>query len=290
MENIIDLHTHTTASDGSMTPEELVLHALNEKIRAIAITDHDTIEGVEAAYLKGLEVGLEVIPGVEISAEDTSEIHILGYFQYKRYKEIDRILCFMRKKRKERNLRIIEKLKENGLIISMEDVKKESQGHVIGRLHIARALCRKGYASDIKEAFAKYLVEGCPTYVKREKITVEDGICEIRRAGGVPVLAHPKYLNMSYGELDKTLDDLKKKGLIGLEVYYPDNTAEENELFKNLALKNQLVMTGGTDFHGENSPGIKLGRGTGDFMVSYDILEELKKTLSTMHNITAFSK
>ena len=106
----------------------------------------------------------------------------------------------------------------------------------------------------------------------------------------MPVLAHPKYLNMSYGELDKTLDDLKKKGLIGLEVYYPDNTAEENELFKNLALKNQLVMTGGTDFHGENSPGIKLGRGTGDFMVSYDILEELKKTLSTMHNITAFSK
>lgn len=279
-EGIIDLHTHTTASDGSMTPEKLVLHALHEKIRAIAITDHDTIDGVEAAYLKGLEVGLEVVPGVEISTGDKPEIHILGYFPYEKYKEIDGVLDLMREKREIRNLRLVEKIREFGAEITMEDVIGESGGHIIGRMHIAKALCRKGYAASLRDAFARYLLEGCPTYVSREKIPVEDGIREIRKAGGVPVLAHPKFLNMSFEEIGKMLGYLKEKGLMGLEVYYPDNTAAENEIFRNLALKNKLIITGGTDFHGDNRPEIKIGRGMGGLSISYAILEHLKKKIS----------
>ena len=184
--------THTTASDGSMTPEKLVLHALHEKIRAIAITDHDTIDGVEAAYLKGLEVGLEVVPGVEISTGDKPEIHILGYFPYEKYKEIDGVLDLMREKREIRNLRLVEKIREFGAEITMEDVIGKSGGHIIGRMHIAKALCRKGYAASLRDAFAWYLLEGCPIMSGKKSRWRMESAKSGRRE--VPVLAHRNFL------------------------------------------------------------------------------------------------
>ncbi|MGE5613235.1 MAG: PHP domain-containing protein [Bacillota bacterium] len=273
----VDLHTHTTASDGSMAPAELVRHAYESGLAAVAITDHDTMEGVEQALEEGRKLGFEVIAGVEISVDFTTEMHLLGYFPDGYFEPILNTLEDLRERRKHRNPQIIRKLNDLGIEISMSDVEKLAGGGITSRAHIAMVLVEKGYVADVNEAFDKYLGFGRKAFVKKDKLAPGEGIAEIARSGGIPVLAHPIYLNMTAAQLDKLLGELAEAGLKGIEAYYTDNTASQTEELLRLAKKHRLVATGGSDFHGSFKPDIQIGRGRGSLRVPYSALEQLKR-------------
>jgi len=279
MEKRIDLHTHSIASDGSMTPGGLVKHAKECGLSAISLTDHDTIDGVAEALEHGEALGIEVIPGVEISAEFSIEMHILGYFSRIKYANMQQTLISLRESREKRNPKIVNKLREMGFDISMEEVRQEAKGKIVGRPHIAKVMLKKGYVSNIKEAFDKYLSVGRPAYFKKNKLTPAECIREILNAGGVPVLAHPVLLNMNNLELNDTLASLKKDGLMGIEAYYVENSPEYTEYLVRLADKYSLIKTGGSDFHGSFKPDIEIGKGYGDLYIPYELLEKLKSLL-----------
>ena len=272
----IDLHTHTIASDGSMTPEELIRHAYNKGLAAIAVTDHDTVRAVAQAVEEGKKLGIEVIAGVEISVDFSTELHLLGYYPNGDYEPIIRTLEELRKKREQRNYKVINRLNELGVPISIEEVSKMAKGGVVGRPHIARALVEKGYAKDMGHAFEKYLGVGKPAYFRKNKLTPQEGIEEIIRSGGIPVLAHPIYLDMTYEELDGLLDELVGYGLMGIEAIYAGNTDEQTAELLQLAQKHSLIVTGGSDFHGSYKPDIEIGIGRGSLKVPYSVLTELK--------------
>lgn len=273
----IDLHTHTTASDGSMTPMELVRHAFEKGLGAVAVTDHDTVNGVEQALDEGNKLGIEVIPGVEISVDFNPEMHLLGYFFKGNYNSINKTLEQLREKREQRNPRIVSKLNEMGFDINMSEVNRLAAGGIVGRPHIARVLLDKGYVESIEEAFDKYLSSGKPAYFKKDKLTPEEGIGAIARAGGVPVLAHPIYLYRSAEQLDILLEQFVGTGLKGIEAYYSENTAEQTAELLQLAQKHKLLATGGSDFHGSFKPDIEIGSGRGSLKVPYSLLERLKQ-------------
>lgn len=275
--DIIDLHTHSSASDGSLQPAELVRHARQKGLKALAVTDHDTIDGLEEAVAEGNRIGIEVLPGIEISADFSSEMHILGYFINGNYSHISDVLAMLLEKRNERNPKIVRKLNDMGYEITMEEVLRQSNGGVTGRLHIAKVLLDKGYVGSVNEAFNMLLSSGRPAYFKKEKLTPEQCIGEIIAAGGIPVLAHPIYLNMVYGELDVLLEKLKKAGLMGIEAYYVDNSEEHTKTYLSLAEKHELLVTGGSDFHGSYKPDIEIGIGRGSLKVPSEVLVRLKK-------------
>lgn len=276
----IDLHTHSTASDGSMTPPELVRHAYSKGLAAVAITDHDTVNGVAQAMEEGLRLGIEVIPGVEISADYNPEMHLLGYFPNGQVHEILKTLEELREKREQRNPRIINKLNELGFEITLSEVRRLALGGNVGRPHVARAMVDRGYVSSIKEAFDKYLASGRPAYFKKDKLTPANGIVEIVKAGGVPVLAHPIYLGMTGERLDQLLGELAEVGLMGIEAYYTENTPEQTAELLQLAMKHKLLVTGGSDFHGRFKPDIEIGIGRGSLKVPYCLLSALKHARS----------
>lgn len=278
MKGNIDLHTHTTASDGSMKPSELVLHAKESGLKAIAITDHDTVEGMEEALAEGKRTGLEVLPGVEISADYEKEIHILGYFPCGNYRGISDVLEQLKKNRDERNPKIVKKLNDMGMKITMEEVLKEADdSKIIGRPHIAAVLAKKGYVSSIDEAFDKYLAFGRPAYFKKDKLSPGESIAAIKDAGGIAVLAHPGLMGYDNDKLDKLVAYLLDFGLKGIECYYVDHTPDETSNFIRIAKKYDMVVTGGSDFHGSFKPDIKIGTGRGDLHVPYECLEKLKE-------------
>ncbi|WP_114300090.1 PHP domain-containing protein [Anaerobacterium chartisolvens] len=277
MDKYIDLHTHSTASDGSMSPGELVRHAAKCGLHAVAITDHDTVEGVDEAADEGRKLGIEVIAGVEISANYKPEMHILGYFFNGAHDNIKPALSRLRENRDVRNPKIIKRLNELGFNISLEEVEAEVMGSVVGRPHIAKAMLKKGYVKSIEEAFDKYLSTGRPAYFKKDKLTPEEGIKEILRAGGIPVVAHPIYLYHTWSELDKLFGNLVKSGLKGIEAYYVDNSADDTGNLLRLAIKHGLLVTGGSDFHGSFKNGIEIGVGRGNLKIEYVLLEKLKK-------------
>jgi predicted metal-dependent phosphoesterase TrpH len=279
MEKRIDLHTHSIASDGSMTPGELVKYAKECGLSAISITDHDTIDGIAEALEYGEVFDIEVIPGLEISADYKLEMHILGYFSKLKYANMQQTLLSLRESREKRNPKIVNKLREMGFDISMEEVKREAFGKIIGRPHIAKAMLRKGFVSSIKEAFDKYLSIGRPAYFKKNKLTPKECIKEILNAGGVPVLAHPALLDMDSQELDDTLASLKKDGLVGIEAYYVENNPEDTNKLVKLADKYNFLKTGGSDYHGSFKPDIEIGKGYGNLYIPYKVLEELKSFL-----------
>lgn len=277
MDKIIDLHTHSSASDGSMTPEELVAYAKLKGLAAIALTDHDTVDGVKNALDEGERIGVEVIPGIEISVEYKPEMHILGLFPEKdKYVKIKEELNAIKTGRELRNKKIINRLNELDVDITEEEVKKLAIGDIVGRPHIARVLVAKGYARSIDDAFDKYLSKEGLAYFKRFELKPKDGIRAIRRAGGIPVLAHPVYLKQTYDQLDKLIPELKEYGLIGIEAYYSEHSNEDTGKFLRLAIKHNLLATGGSDFHGSFKSGIELGRGRGNLNVPYELLEKLK--------------
>lgn len=281
MSQRVDLHTHSTASDGSMTPRELARLAAQSEMAAIALTDHDTIDGLAEALDEGDRLGLEIIPGIEISVDFVPEMHMLGYFPDRTHTQIIPILQELWDNRNRRNPKIIAKLNEMGYDMTMEEAEQAASGDIVGRPHIAKVMLDKGYVRSIKEAFDRFLGDGKPAFFKKDKLTPEEGIRHIRNAGGVPVLAHPIHLNLRWEKLDGLLGQLKQAGLAGMEVYYVDNTENDTGTLLRLAIKHDLIATGGSDFHGSFKPDIHLGVGRGNLKVPYDCVEKIKGAKGT---------
>ncbi len=276
--NFIDLHTHSTASDGSYSPGEVVRLAKEAGLKAVALTDHDTTEGLAAAVAAGAELGVEVIPGVEISARFTGDsMHILGYFIDFHSGRLEERLAVLKQARKERNPKIIAKLNALGIPITMEQVERISGGGQIGRPHIARALLERGYVRSIQQAFDIYLRNSGKAYVQKFRFPPAEALDMIREAGGVPVLSHPFTLGLSSAAaLKEVLLDLQALGLAGVEVFYADHSPEQEARYLKLARQLDLLVTGGSDFHGLNKPEITLGNIRSRDRLTYDLVTALK--------------
>ena len=278
---MIDLHVHTTMSDGTLTPRQVVQLAKEKGLKAIAITDHDNTSGIQEALEAGDELGLEIIPGVEISAAyNFGTLHILGYFIDYNHGELTTKCEWLRSERANRISKILNKLKEQGILISEDDVNDESKGNSPGKPHVANLIHKKGHTKSYQEAFDKYLDKGTSTYVPKVKLDPEDAIRLIQNAGGVAAIAHPHSLNIQ--DSDRLYDVIKSFSLMGvkaIEVYYPLHTAEQTQLYLSIAEKLNLLVTGGTDFHGSNKPGVALGVIPGMNHIPYDIITNIKNRL-----------
>jgi predicted metal-dependent phosphoesterase TrpH len=263
-----DLHLHTVFSDGTYTPEELILETKKVGLSAISVVDHDTIEGLAPVIEIAKKKNIEVLPGIELSAEyDGLEIHVLGYLiDYKDDSLIKR-LAILKKNRIERIYKIIEKLKGIGIDLNPESVFSIAQQATVGRLHVARALMKEGIVGSIFEAFQKYIGDKCPAYCLGFKFSPDEAIRLIKEAGGIPVLAHPYSFNH---------DDLIFKfidwGLMGLEVYYPEHSQAMVNFYRGFAQTHNLLVTGGSDCHGEAKPEVKIGC----IKIPYELVEKLK--------------
>jgi predicted metal-dependent phosphoesterase TrpH len=274
----VDLHLHTTASDGVMTPSEVVRYAKAKGLQAIAITDHDTIEGLEEGLSEGRKIGFEVIPGIEISAEHSSgSMHLLGFFIDIHHALLNERLGYLQKARAERNPKIVENLNRLGIEMTYEEVLKASGGGQVGRPHIAQVLFEKGYVRSFQEAFDRFLRKGAQAYVEKFRFSPKESIHFIKEAKGIAVLAHPNTLNMNgYSELENLVLQLVKEGLKGIEVYYPEHNVLDVAKYKTLAERHGLLITGGTDYHGIEKNGLDIGTGRGEMKLPYSIVEELK--------------
>jgi 3',5'-nucleoside bisphosphate phosphatase len=241
-----DLHTHTTKSDGALTPRELVLRAKNSGLRIISITDHDTIDALEDAIELGKHEGVEVIPGMELSAVYNGyEIHILGYFiDYKNARLLE-ALRYFREERLKRVARIVEKLNKLSIPVTIESVLEIAQGASVGRPHVANALVNGGHTSTYQQAFNKYIGDGRPAYEKKVEVTPEETVSLIAEAGGLSFLAHP-----GRSVAENTLIHLIKSGLDGIEVIHPSHTPQLIEYYRGIVNEYCLLESGGSDFHG----------------------------------------
>lgn len=276
----IDLHTHSTASDGSFSPTELVRAAVDAGLTALALTDHDTTEGDSEAEAEAQKLGITFVPGVEISCNlNKKALHILGFWVDYNNRVLNDTLSILVDYRTNRNRLIISRLRELGMDITYEEVAEIAGNEVVGRPHIAEILVRKGVVSSIQEAFDEYLGEGKKAHFHKKRLTAEEGIYLINKAGGIACLAHPKQYNFSSPEeLRGTLKTLRSWGLAGLEVFYPTHSPEDNGLYKKIAEEFDLAMTGGSDFHGTSKPKVKLGSGiNGNMDLDWKILENLKR-------------
>ncbi|GKX31416.1 phosphatase [Vallitalea longa] len=273
----IDLHVHTTASDGTYSSKELIEYASEKHLSAVAITDHDCITGIKEAKKYGQIYDVEVISGIEFSTRyKNTEIHILGLYIDENSDIFLNGLDDIVNTRDERNYEIIKKLNKHGLDISMDDVINTADSCIYTRAHIAKALFQKGYVSSMREAFTKYIGNDCSCYVPREKVTPQLAIKLILECGGIPVLAHPTLYNMDLRQLDVLINELSQIGLMGIEGLYSLYTKSEEKYLKDFANKYNLIITGGSDFHGSNKPDIDLGVGRGNLKIPYEILEIIK--------------
>lgn len=246
MPNTVDLHTHTTASDGTLEPAELLKLAVSAGIHYLAVSDHDSTAGMEAILpLLPHAPGLELIPAIEINAEGRNTSHILGYFIDYKSRKLQKRLVVFREIRAERVQKMCGKLNQLGLAISFQRVLELAKGGAVGRPHLADALMEKDYIKDRQEAFDRWLKKDGPAYVPNDTPTVQEAIALIREAGGVPVLAHPVYCTN-----DQIIRELASDGLMGVEVYYPAHPPSLMERYLALCKTHKLIATGGSDFHG----------------------------------------
>ncbi|MHC4840261.1 MAG: PHP domain-containing protein [Planctomycetota bacterium] len=276
----IDLHMHTTFSDGEKPPEYLVDWARELGLSAISITDHDNCNSIDRALAAGKSNGVEVIPGVEISVNlSGGTFHLLGYFVDHTDESFRRRLRETVESRNTRNDKILAALAEIGMDVSLTELQELAGEAVIGRPHIAALLLQKGFVASRQEAFDRYIAEGKPCYFEKEDFTPEDAIALIRQAGGVPVLAHPVWANRGgIAETEAWLKPLLEAGLMGLECHYPDHDAEWTSSLIDFCKSHNLVVTGGSDYHGGNvRPDTTLGHGRGGgFRVEAELLIGLR--------------
>jgi predicted metal-dependent phosphoesterase TrpH len=256
---MVDLHTHTTASDGSLSPEQLVEKADSMGLFAVGITDHDTIDGVEAAIKAGDGRKIEVVAGVELGVDyEVRETHILGYFSHTNYNRIRGYFEWILEKRHERNKKLIENLNRKGFEVTLEEMYEKADGGTPGRPHLAKCLIEKGYASDVNEVFDKILLHR-DIYVPREKTRPESAIGEIVKNKGIAVLAHPVYMDRE-GMFEKTLPLFVEMGLGGIEAFHTDHGDSDSAKYLKAASQYGLIVTGGSDFHGANKDNAYLGK------------------------------
>ncbi len=280
---MIDLHTHTDESDGTHAPNELIDAAVRIGLEALGISDHDTFAGYDLAVPLAQEAGLDLVCGIELStkwrksAENRGRsIHMLGYFldappapEFREWLEV------IRAARRDRNRRLALSLQSLGMDIRLEEVERVGRS-LAGRPHFARLLLEKGYVANIQDAFDRYLAEGAEAYVERDEPSLEEGIRRILDAGGLPSLAHPVRLTRDNATLDKAVGDMRDMGLRAIEVYHSDHGRRDVELYMKLASRYELAITGGSDFHGGNKPGLELGVGYGNVAVPRELLDFLR--------------
>lgn len=270
----IDLHVHSTASDGTLTPTELVSEAKKNGLLAFALTDHDTVDGIAEAKAAAKDAGIELIGGVELSTEyQDKEIHMVGLFLDETNEKLLRHLTHFRDNRDNRNLKMYQKLREEGFDITEEALREMFPDAVLTRAHVARFLLDKGYIKSIAEAFETYIGDGCRCNVPREKISPQEAIELIHHAGGKAILAHPALYHMSDPKLRELISDCVSCGLEGIEVLYSTYRPEDERYLLRLAEEYGLKRSGGSDFHGKNKPDIQLGYGRGNLAVPYEFLE-----------------
>ncbi|MBR5127465.1 MAG: PHP domain-containing protein [Roseburia sp.] len=274
---IIDLHTHTTESDGSFTPEELIAEAKRVGLSAIAITDHDTIAGIQKAALLAVANDIELIPGIELSTDyHGKEVHVVGlYIDIEDSYLLEQLQEF-KNCRDNRNELIVANLQKEGFDITMDALKAENPDCVITRANIARFLYEHGMIPSIQTAFEKYIGDHCKCFVNRFKITPMDAVRLIKKAGGTAILAHPLLYHLSDTRLQQLIDNMKEAGLDGIEAIYCTYTPSEERQMKQLAQKNGLLISGGSDFHGTTKPNLNLATGYGKLYIPYEVLENIK--------------
>ena len=272
-EEYVDLHLHTVASDGTLTPEQLVDYASSKGYKAIAVTDHDSWESIGATAALGSRVGLEVIPGIELSTNiDEREIHILGYFIAHHDRVFQAQVAHFKQARLERAQRMVEKLSAMGVHIEMQRVLQIAGGGSLGRPHVARALLEQGYVGSIDEAFSRYIGAGCPAYVAKDFLTPEESFQLIHDAGGLAFFAHP-----GIEGADDLIDGFAAAGLDGIEVWHAKHTASQAKHYHDLAVRKKLLVSGGSDFHGE---GLGSSASRCPVRVPYEVVERMKERLS----------
>lgn len=273
----IDLHVHSTASDGTLTPSQVIQLACHQGLTAVALTDHDTTAGIDEAKKEAEKTGIQFVPGIELSCVfHEKEIHILGLFIHKEdtqfSKEMEKLLAI----RNQRNEEMIRRFQADGFLFTWEDLQKGNPNTVITRAHFARILVEKGYASSLDQAFKQYLQYGGKYCMRKEKITPEQAMKVLTDNHAFPSLAHIMQYKLSWEENKQLISYLKSLGLEGLEVYHSSHN--KNQIFKlqQIAKEYQLLPTGGSDFHGTNKPDIKLGTGRGNLQISHCLLEEIQ--------------
>jgi 3',5'-nucleoside bisphosphate phosphatase len=274
----IDLHSHSTASDGSDAPSTIVEKAVQRGLTALALTDHDTIEGVNDAVANAASSDLELIPGTELSLQnDTGGMHLVVLWLEATPGPLQDRLPGLQSGRTGRNDRIVEILNEHDMAITIEEVEEEAGGGSVGRPHIAAVMMTKGYVGSVEEAFELWLGNGQAAHLGRPRLDPVEGIRLARESGAVPILAHPHTLNINRAaEMSDLLTGLKRAGLVGLEAIYSGYRRHEREGYADLARRFELVPSGGSDYHGTYKPGLELGIGYGDLGVPEAVLEELR--------------
>jgi len=281
-QRFIDLHIHSTASDGTLEPLEIIDLALEIGLSAISITDHDTTDGCKQVLARPAFPSLNFLTGVEISASfppgirQNGSIHILGYNIDINDPCMNLNLADLRAARNDRSPRILRRLNEIGIELSMRDIAPFAKGNQTGRPHIAQAMLHYGYVSSINEAFDKYIGKKGIAYVDKQRIPCSLAIELIVNSGGIPVLAHPGLIGLTdEAEMKALIDVLVKMGIKGIEAYYPGHSEKQTEFFLKLAREFRLLLSGGSDFHGGLNPEIQMGKGTGNLFVKYEIYEKL---------------
>ena len=278
--NTVDLHMHTTHSDGTYLPRDLVKLAKKKGLRCISVTDHDTMSSFEECAEEAKKLGVELIPGIEISADfEPGTLHILGFFLDRNHPKLKATLSEIQKAREERNPQIVKKLNELGISITMKEVEAESGGKQVGRPHFARVLLKKGAVKTMEESFRKYLAKGKPAYVDKRRLSSHEALQRIREAGGIASIAHPKQMRLVEPELSKEIERLVVEGLGGLEAYNSCQNREEAQLYTRLAKRFNLFVTGGSDFHGANKPDVELGNLGDGAELNYEVIEAMKTSL-----------
>lgn len=277
MASNIDLHVHSTASDGTFHPAELVSLALETGLSAFALTDHDSTDGIGEALAAAEGTGLEVVPGVELSTEyNGTEIHVVGLYIDRSCKPFCEHLKTFRDSRDNRNLKMIVRLQEEGFSITEEELHEKFGDCVLTRAHFARHLVDSGQVGSIPEVFDRYLGSGCKCFVDRPKITPVEAVKLIRRAGGTAILAHPCMYKIPREEIRAMAAEMAEAGLEGIESIYSRSRGDDEAYFTAMAESFGILISGGSDFHGTNKPDIKLGTGTGNLNIPYSILEKIK--------------
>ncbi len=278
----IDLHVHSIRSDGTMTPKELVDYAVNKGLKAMALTDHDTVDGIDEIMEYAKDKPVEIIPGIEYSTQyNERDVHIVGLFIDHKAPVFLAYLARLRQSRIDRNHKLCANLRSAGIDITYEALLAAFPDAVITRAHYAKFLLDKGYVKSRDEAFERYLGDHTPYFVHREKVTPEEVIDVTRRAGGIPVLAHPTLYGLGSEQLDLLIGRLKAAGLMGIETYYSTYSPSEEKKIKALADKYGLLPSGGSDFHGENKPGLDLATGYGRLYIHEEVLAQMRRARET---------